>query len=201
MIVSEVYNRQNLPPLLHIYSDNGYFLTLNNQIFRDAYVANEDEISKYSETNIPLPPSIATNDFICNVLITNNQLTEQQILNAQPIIEKALNTLPDKEAYYASFLYKPLDTFKEYQVGERFLYQNKLYNTIQVALGSKMLGEDYKLYFEETEYPKDLMPEWKENQEYRQNDKVKYGEHVYKSLIDNNMWSPQDFLDAWRLVE
>lgn len=201
MIVSEVYNRQNLPPLLRIYSDNNYFLSLNGQIFREIYVTNENEIGKYTETNIPLPPSIATNDFICNTLITNNQLTEQQIIRAQLFIEKALNTLSDKDAYYASFLYKPLDTFREYQVGERFLYQNKLYNTIQTSLGSKRLSENWEEYFKETEYPKDLMPEWKENQEYKQNEKVKYGEHVYKSLIDNNIWSPQDFLDSWQLVE
>lgn len=201
MIVSEIYNRADLPPLLRVYSDSNYFLTANNQIFREVYVATEEEINKYTETNIPLPSTIATNDFICQTLITNNQLTEKQILLAQPMIEKALNMLNDKDSYYASFLYKPLDSFREYKIGERFLYQEKLYNTIQVSLGSKMLEEDWDLYFEATEYPKDLMPEWKENQEYKQNEKVKYGEHVYKSLIDNNIWSPQDFLDSWQLVE
>ena len=79
MIVSEIYERTNLPSILHIYSDSGFFLQYENQLFRDGFVDNEEQIQKYIETNIPLPPIIATNDFICQEFIFNNHLTEKQI--------------------------------------------------------------------------------------------------------------------------
>lgn len=128
-------------------------------------------------------------------------MTEPQILAAQPIIEKALNQLQDEDAYCVSFLYKPLDTYREYQNGERFLYNNILYTTIQTALGSKIFDENSEEYFVKTECPNNFVEEWKIGYEYQKNERVKYGEHIYKSLIDNNSWSPRIFLDAWQLID
>lgn len=201
MIISEIYNRPNLPSQLRIYSNQGYFLQKENQLFREVYINKEEEISEYTETNLPLPPAFASNDFIYNSLITNNQLTEPQILAAQPIIEKALNQLEDEDAYLVSFLYKPVDAEKEYQIGERFLYNNILYTTIQKALGNHIFDEDFSAYFIKTECPNDYVDEWKIGKTYQQNERVKYGEHVYKSLIDNNTWTPQEFLAAWELIQ
>jgi len=42
--------------------------------------------------------------------------------------------------------------------------------------------------------------EWEEKT-YRLGDKVKYGEHIFESLINNNIWSPENFPDAWKLIE
>ena len=199
MIVSEIYNRLNLPSILHIYSNNNFFLQYENQLFRDAYVENEEEIQNYIETNIPLPPVIVTNDFICQNLIFNSQLTEKQILAAKPILEKALNLLNKDEVYYVKFLFPLLDLNREYQIGERFQYNDKIYEAKQVALGNNFLKENSNS-FEEIKYSKDFLEEWNSNKIYAQGDRVNYGEHTYESLIDNNNWSPQDFPMSWKLV-
>jgi hypothetical protein len=199
MIVSEIYNRLNLPSILHIYSNNNFFLQYENQLFRDAYVENEEEIQNYIETNIPLPPVIVTNDFICQNLIFNSQLTEKQILAAKPILEKALNLLNKDEVYYVKFLFPLLDLNREYQIGERFQYNDKIYEAKQVALGNNFLKENSNS-FEEIKYSKDFLEEWNSNKIYAQGDRVNYGEHTYESLIDNNNWSPQDFPMSWKLI-
>ena len=199
MIVSEIYNRLNLPSILHIYSNNNFFLQYENQLFRDAYVENEEEIQNYIETNIPLPPVIVTNDFICQNLIFNSQLTEKQILAAKPILEKALNLLNKDEVYYVKFLFPLLDLNREYQIGERFQYNDKIYEAKQVTLGNNFLKENSNS-FEEIKYSKDFLEEWNSNKIYAQGDRVNYGEHTYESLIDNNNWSPQDFPMSWKLV-
>ena len=200
MIVSEIYNRLNLPSILHIYSNNNFFLQYENQLFRDAYVENEEEIQNYIETNIPLPPVIVTNDFICQNLIFNSQLTEKQILAAKPILEKALNLLNKDEVYYVKFLFPLLDLNREYQIGERFQYNDKIYEAKQVALGNNFLKENSNS-FEEIKYSKDFLEEWNSNKIYAQGDRVNYGEHTYESLIDNNNWSPQDFPMSWKLIQ
>ena len=199
MIVSEKYNRPNLPSILHIYSNNNFFLQYENQLFKDGYVKNEEEIQNYIETNIPLPPVIVTNDFICQNLIFNSQLTEKQIFAAKPILEKALNLLDKNEVYYVKFLFPLLDLNREYQIGERFQYNDKIYETKQVALGNDFLKENSNS-FEEIKYSKDFLEEWSSNKIYSQGDRINYGEHTYESLINNNNWSPQDFPMSWKLI-
>lgn len=200
MIVSEIYERPDLPSILHIYSDNGFFLQHENQLFRDGYVENEEQIQKYAETNIPLPSVIATNDFICQEFVFNNRLTEKQILAAKPILEKALNLLDKNDVYYVKFFYPRVDLNREYQVGERFQYNDKIYETIQKGTGSKIFTNADE-YFEEIKYSSAFLDEWNANKIYNQGDRVNYGTHSYESLINNNNWSPQDFPMSWKLVE
>jgi len=199
MIISEIYERPNLFPILHIYSDNGFFLQYENQLFRDGYVENEEQIQKYIETNIPLPPIIVTNDFICQEFIFNNRLTEKQVLSAKPILEKALNLLDKNDVYYVKFFYPEVDFNREYQIGERFQYNDKIYETTQPALGNKILEENSKC-FEEIKYSSDFLKEWNSNDMYNQGDRINYGKHTYESLLDNNNWSPQDFPMSWKLI-
>ena len=200
MIISEIYERPNLSPILHIYSDNGFFLQYENQLFRDGYVENEEQIQKYTETNIPLPPIIVTNDFICQEFIFNNRLTEKQILSAKPILEKALNLLDKNDVYYVKFFYPIVDFNREYQIGERFQYNDKIYETVKKATGNQILLNNSE-YFEEIKYSADFLEEWNSNKIYNQGDRVNYGEHTYESLLDSNNWSPQDFPMSWKLIQ
>jgi len=148
-----------------------------------------------------LPPIIATNDFIAETFIHNNQLTQQQIRAAAPIIERALNQLSDSEVYEVKFLYSELDPNREYQVGERFQYQNQLYTTIQESIGRKLFMNNSEDYFRVTDKPSYLIENWKVSRIYQNNEKVRYGSHIYQSILDNNMWSPQDFPAGWSLIE
>lgn len=200
MIISEIYERPNLSPILHIYSDNGFFLQYENQLFRDGYVENEEQIQKYTETNIPLPPIIVTNDFICQEFIFNNRLTEKQVLSAKPVLEKALNLLDKNDVYYVKFFYPEVDFNREYQIGERFQYNDKIYETVKKATGNQILLNNSE-YFEEIKYSADFLEEWNSNKIYNQGDRVNYGEHTYESLLDSNNWSPQDFPMSWKLIQ
>jgi len=200
MIISEIYERPNLSPILHIYSDNGFFLQYENQLFRDGYVENEEQIQKYTETNIPLPPIIVTNDFICQEFIFNSRLTEKQILSAKPILEKALNLLNKNDVYYVKFFYPMVNFNREYQIGERFQYNDKIYETVKKATGNQILLNNSE-YFEEIKYSADFLEEWDSNKIYNQGDRVNYGEHTYESLLDSNNWSPQDFPMSWKLIQ
>ena len=200
MIISEIYERPNLSPILHIYSDNGFFLQYENQLFKDGYVENEEQIQKYTETNIPLPSIIVTNDFICQEFIFNSRLTEKQILSAKPILEKALNLLDKNDVYYVKFFYPRVDFNREYQIGERFQYNDKIYETVKKAIGNQILLNNSE-YFEEIKYSADFLEEWDSNKIYNQGDRVNYGEHTYESLLDSNNWSPQDFPMSWKLIQ
>ena len=202
MIISEEYNQLNSDLTLRIYSNKGFLLQKDDQLFREALIKNIEEINNYIETNIPIPTPIANNNFICNELIPiNNSITEEQILAAKPYLQQALNQLQDKDAYYVRFLYDLLDINKLYQIGEHFQYNNILYTTIQSGLGQKMFENDSESYFIKSELPDDIVEEWQPSNEYKKNERVKYGIHIYKSLFNNNIWSPVDFPAAWQLEE
>lgn len=50
----------------------------------------------------------------------------------------------------------------------------------------------------------ETIPEWVQpdsTNAYMTGDKVKFEEHIYESLIDNNIWSPSAYPAAWKLVE
>lgn len=199
MIIYEPFEN-NTETLLKIFSDNKFFLKFGDQLLKEGYIRNEDEIKNYSETNIPLPPSLATNNFICSILInTQERLTQEQIIEAKPILDKALNMLSNEESYYVKFLFNSLDVNKTYQVGERFQYHGFIYTTIQQTIGRKFFEDNAEEYFEKANLPFDYIPEWINNTKYKQNERVKYGNHIYKSLINDNMWSPQDFPAGWQL--
>lgn len=52
---------------------------------------------------------------------------------------------------------------------------------------------------EEPSYPDFEQPEGERN--YSTGDRVRFGGQVYESLIDNNVWSPLDYPQGWKLVE
>ena len=200
MIISEKIDRLDLPSILHIYSSQGFFLRYKNQLLKDGYVDNEDEIQNYIETNIPLPSTIVTNDFICNQLIFNQPLTEKQILAAKPVLEKALNLLNQEEIYYVKFLVPLLDLNRQYQTGERFQYNNKIYEVLNSMKGNKFF-ENNSTDFKELQGASEFLEEWNSNIIYQQGDRINYGTYTYESLIDNNTWSPQAFPAGWKLIQ
>lgn len=50
----------------------------------------------------------------------------------------------------------------------------------------------------------DVIPDWEQpdsTNAYMTGDKVRYNGHVYESLIDNNVWSPESYPQGWRMIE
>lgn len=204
MIIKETYVSPNSStPLIKIFSDKNFFLQYQGQIYSEVIVSSEEEANKYSETTIAIPAPIADEYFICKTLINNYQnLTQKQILDSRAILNKALKSLTDEEAYMIKFLYEEWAYTNKYYEGDRVLYNNDLYNVIQTPLNdaNPALNKDC---YKKIKTPPDLVEEWHINNKriYNIGDRTRVGEYVYESLIDNNMWGPKDFPDAWELIE
>lgn len=204
MIIKERYISPNSStPLIKVYSDKNFFLEYQGQIYSEIIVANKEEAEKFSETNVAIPAPIADEHFICQTLIGNFQnITQKQILNSRKILSKALSLLSDDDAYKIKFLYEEWSYTNEYQKGDKVLYNGKLYNVIQTPVNdaNPVLNTDC---YEKIKTPPDLVEEWNEinKENYNIGDRTRIGEHIYESLIDNNMWAPRDFPDVWKLIQ
>jgi hypothetical protein len=152
---------------------------------------------------VAIPAPIADEHFICQNLIGNYQnLTQKQILQAREILTKALNSLSDEEAYNVKFLYEEWSYTHEYHQGDKVLYNNDLYNVTQTPLNdaNPILNKEC---YTKIKVPTNLVEDWNEDDKrvYNIGDRTRVGEYIYESLIDNNMWGPKDFPDAWKLIE
>lgn len=127
----------------------------------------------------------------------------------RPIIEEAVQSLPDETAVDAVELY-PFwtgDGFS-YSVGTKVRYADNLYKCLQAhvsqsgwdpasaaSLWAKMLNPD-----------PEIIPVWEQpdsTNPYMTGDKVHFptiDDPVYESLIDNNIWSPAAYPAGWKEV-
>lgn len=204
MIVKETYISPNSSdPLIKVYSDNGFFIQYNGQVYQEVIVANEEEANKFIETSVAIPEPMADEHFICQTLVGNIQtITQNQINHAKTILLKALKTLTDNEAYLVRFFFDEWDMTKSYEVGDRVLYNNELYNVVK-ATSPNIHPEINTDYFVKTNRPLDLVEEWDSNNRktYNFGEQIKIGEHFYESLLDNNTWSPLEFPASWKLIQ
>lgn len=204
MIISEPYIvSSEVAPYIKIYSDKHFYLQSNGILYEEAIIESEEQIKDFIETNIAIPAPIANDFFISSVLVGENKnITQKQILEGRKILSKALDSLSDDEAYKVKFLFEEWDHKTIYKVGQRIVYNNTLYNVIK-ASQFNINPDFYPDYFEKVSCPIDLVEEWNElnRQTYNLHDRVRVGEYVYESLIDNNSWSPREFPAGWKIVE
>ena len=91
-----------------------------------------------------------------------------------------------------------------YNVGDIFKYEGKLYKVIQehTSLENWVPSELPALYL--NMMPENVIPEWKQptiaEDAYKIGDKVIFEDKVYESLIDGNTWSPKDYSQGWKLI-
>lgn len=189
-------------PLFKIYSDQHFFLQAKGVLYQEVTV-RENEIKDFIETNIAIPEPIANETFVYQTLIGNYQnITQKQIKEAKIILNKALKTLTDEEAYKVKFLFEEWEYEKDYKEGDRVLYHNELYNVIQTP-PIKLNPELHTTYYQKVHRPAELIEEWNNSNEkiYNIGDRTRIGNYIYESLIDNNIWAPRDFPAAWKLID
>lgn len=189
-------------PLFKIYSDKHFFLQ-SKGVFYEETIVREEDIANFMETNIAIPEPIATETFVYQTLIGDYQnITQKQIKEAKVILNKALKTLQDEEAYKVKFLFDEWEYEKNYKKGDRVLYNKVLYNVIQTP-PMKLNPEIHTTYYQKVHCPPELIEEWDNTNKkiYNTGDRTRIGEYIYESLIDNNIWAPKDFPDVWKLVE
>ena len=110
--------------------------------------------------------------------------------------------------------YKPYEVGTFYNANDKFVYNGKVYEVIQAHRSqADWLPEStpalYKEYLNieiknEDGSTTEVVAEFKQptgaHDTYKKGDKVLFNGKIYKSLIDNNAYSPTDYAQGWEVV-
>ena len=147
---------------------------------------------------------IIINYEVRDIIKTKEQLQKDDQLKC---LKMFANTLSDEEALQVPLMYDEFEANHHYVVGERVLYNDVLYKVLVEHDSQETWTPDVspslfaKIINESTD---GSIPEWVQpdsTNAYMKGDKVKYNEHIYESLIDNNIWSPDGYPAGWQLIE
>lgn len=125
-------------------------------------------------------------------------ISRKRAQELRKLIEQAVESLPDEEALEGITLFPVWAVGIAYKVDERISYEDKLYRVVQAHTSQADWTPDVTpALFTEVAPPGEI-PVWKQptgaQDAYMLGDKVWYPEKnttVYRSLIDNNVWSPE----------
>jgi hypothetical protein len=132
---------------------------------------------------------------------------EMKVKSFRTKIEEASQTLPDEKAQTNIALYPRWSESAHYTADYRVQYNDVVYKCLQ--------EHDSQPTWTPTDAPSlwakvlvpspDVIPDWEQpdsTNPYMIGDKVRYKDgHVYESLIDNNVWSPESYPQGWRMIE
>ena len=135
-------------------------------------------------------------------------MKRSELFRIREMIEKASASLPDADAIEAAELFPAWAVGVAYSVGERVQYDGKLYKVVQAHTSqSDWTPPTVPALFTEVAKPGEI-PVWKQptgaQDAYNKGDKVWYPDvntTVYESVIDSNVWSPNDYPQGWKVVE
>lgn len=139
------------------------------------------------------------------------RMFEQEELLQQVMYEQQKATflaeLPDEEAVKIPLMYGEWNpNGYKYKKGNRFTYNDKFYKVLLDHTSQADWTPDTasSLYVEisdpSVEYP-DFKQPTGAHDAYAKGDKVTYHGKHYISTMDNNVWSPDSYPQAWQLVE
>ena len=115
-----------------------------------------------------------------------------------------VDDLTEEELFDMIDLYENYYTYHNYEVGEIFQYEGKLYKVIQEHTSQEdwIPSELPALYL--SMMPENVIPEWVQptggHDAYNTGDKVIFEGDVYECIIDGNTWSPTDYPQGWELI-
>ena len=135
-------------------------------------------------------------------------MKRSELFKIREMIEKASASLPDADAIEAAELFPAWAVGVAYSVGERVQYDGKLYKVVQAHTSqTDWTPPTVPALFTEVAKPGEI-PVWKQptgaQDAYNKGDKVWYPDvntTVYESVIDSNVWSPNDYPQGWKVVE
>lgn len=139
-------------------------------------------------------------------MLTEKTLNRLNAMFAQAVISSANNT--DEEALKVKALYPDWEDMAEgstLAVGQRVNYNDVLYKVIQEH--QKQLAwnpvEAPSLFAKVLIPDENVIPEWEQpdsTNPYNTGDKVSYNGNAYVSLIDGNVWNPEEYPQGWELI-
>ena len=114
--------------------------------------------------------------------------------------------LTDEQAASVPALYSAWETGTVYNAGDRRTYGGVLYKCLQAHTSQDDWTPDVAVSLWATVLipDPDVIPDWVQpdsTNAYMTGDKVRYNGVVYRSLIDNNVWSPDAYPAGWEIVE
>lgn len=135
-------------------------------------------------------------------------MKRSELFKIREMIEKASASLPDADAIEAAELFPAWAVGVAYSVGERVQYDGKLYKVVQAHTSqADWTPPTVPALFTEVAKPGEI-PVWKQptgaQDAYNKGDKVWYPDvntTVYESVVDSNVWSPNDYPQGWKVVE
>ena len=135
-------------------------------------------------------------------------MLRSELFKIRQMIEKGSASLPDDDALEAVELFPSWEVGIAYSVGERIQYNGKLYKVVQAHTSQADWTPDVvPALFTEVAKPGEI-PVWKQptgaQDAYNKGNKVWYPDvntTVYESVIDSNVWSPNDYPQGWKVVE
>ena len=121
-----------------------------------------------------------------------------------------LPNLSDEQALQVPLMFPKWQANKKYAVGDRVLYLGVLYKVLQAHTSQEGWEPDIapslfakNLIVKDENGEQVDIPEWVQpdsTNPYMIGDKVIFGGKVYRSVIDNNVWSPTDYPQGWEEV-
>ncbi len=135
-------------------------------------------------------------------------MKRSELLKIRAMIEKASASLDDTDALDVPALFPAWASGKAYTIDDRVRYGEKLYKCVQAHTSqSDWTPPAVPALWTEVAKPGEI-PVWKQptgaQDAYMTGDKVWYPAEnttVYESTIDNNVWSPTDYPQGWKVVE
>lgn len=120
-------------------------------------------------------------------------------------LNEIVSNMTDEEAVERAILFSNWVSGKSYSVGDRVRYGGRIFKVLQAHTSQDdWTPSRASSLFAEVLTSEDGEPqEWVQpssTNPYLTGDKVIYEGLVYESLIDNNVWSPANYPDGWRLL-
>lgn len=131
-------------------------------------------------------------------------ITRNKARQLRAMMVKSAVSLNDTDALTAIELFEAWKPDTAYTADQRIRYDGKLYRVVQAHTSQSDWAPDVTpALYTEVAKPGEI-PVWRQptgaQDAYMKGDKVHYPDadsFVYTSLIDGNIWSPDDYPDGW----
>ena len=202
MLISQPYLSSTArEPLQLIISDSGFYIYKDNRYYESIIAPAANSLDNYFETNIALPSKKMSKEEIYDLFFGNFTFTQNQAHNFLTTLLEQFKNLSDEEAIACHFIFPDWTVGQTYSLHEKIKYQNNLYEVLQNHTAtSNLIPSQASGFYRKLKPSAEQTLEW-EQKIYNLGDRVKYGEHIFESLIDNNNWSPEIFPNAWKITQ
>lgn len=133
-------------------------------------------------------------------------ISREKAYQLRALIERAAASLSDEDALTGVELFPHWSgDGVEYKADERVSYNNILFKCLQAHTSqATWTPTDTPSLWAKVLIPDpEVIPDWEQpdsTNAYMKGDKVRYNGKIYESLIDNNIWSPNDYPAGWQEI-